>query len=246
MVGTALKPASESLTAEFFPKNPTFSNIISIAARSNFQVYLRNSLVVSLSCMIICTTAAATAGYSLSRKKTPLFKGYISLLLVLQMFPIILLLLPIFLIFKSLGLINTLYALILAYSSINLPFSIWIIRSFFDTLPYDLEEAAIIDGCSLFGIFCRIVVPLSLPGLATVAIFVFVNCWNEFLLASLFLRKSNLYTLTVGLRHFITEHTYQWSNLMSASLLSIIPTVIYIIIAQKYLIQGLVAGAVKG
>jgi ABC-type glycerol-3-phosphate transport system permease component len=196
--------------------------------------------------MIICVAAAATAGYALSRKKTPLFRGYLNLLLILQMFPIILLLLPIFLIFRSLGLVNTLYALILAYSAINLPFSIWMIRSFFDALPYELEEAAKIDGCSQFGIFSRIILPLSLPGLSTVAIFVFINCWNEYLLVSLFLRKPSLYTLTVGLRHYITEHSYQWSNLMATSLLAIIPSVIFMMIAQKYLIQGLVAGSVKG
>jgi ABC-type glycerol-3-phosphate transport system permease component len=246
MAGTAFKPASEMLSAELFPKNPTFDNIINTLINSNFLIQFKNSAVVALSCMVICVVAAATAGYALSRKKTPLFRSYLNLLLILQMFPIILLLLPIFLIFRGFGLVNTLYALILAYSAVNLPFSIWTIRSFFNTLPYELEEAAKIDGCSQFGIFARIVLPLSLPGLATISIFVFINCWNEYLLASLFIRKPALYTLTIGLRHYITEHSYEWSSLMSASLLSIAPSIIYMLIAQKYLVQGLVAGSVKG
>ena len=154
------------------------------------------------------------------------------------MFPTILLLLPLFLIFKNLGLVNTIYALIITYTAMNLPFSIWLVRSFFSTIPTDLEEAARIDGCSQFKTFYKIILPLALPGLATVAIFTFVN--------SLFLRSDDIYTLTVGLHSFINQHSFQWSNLMSASTVSVLPTVLFLVIAQKYLIQGLSAGATKG
>ena len=128
----------------------------------------------------------------------------------------------------------------------NLPFSIWLVRSFFSTIPTDLEEAARIDGCSQFKTFYKIILPLALPGLATVAIFTFVNSWNDYLMASLFLRSDDIYTLTVGLHSFINQHSFQWSNLMSASTVSVLPTVLFLVIAQKYLIQGLSAGCYQG
>ncbi len=134
--------------------------------------------------MVLCTVFAATAGYVIARKSTFFFRSYGVTLLLLQMFPTILLLLPLFLIFKNLGLVNTIYALIITYTAMNLPFSIWLVRSFFSTIPTDLEEAARIDGCSQFKTFYKIILPLALPGLATVAIFTFVNSWNDYLMAS--------------------------------------------------------------
>ena len=246
MLGTALKPSKEAMTVELFPSNPTFENFVNIFTNTNFPRYLLNSFIVAIVAMVLCTVFAATAGYVIARKSTFFFRSYGVTLLLLQMFPTILLLLPLFLIFKSLGLVNTIYALIITYTAMNLPFSIWLVRSFFSTIPTDLEEAARIDGCSQFKTFYKIILPLALPGLATVAIFTFVNSWNDYLMASLFLRSDNIYTLTVGLHSFINQHSFQWSNLMSASTVSVLPTVLFLVIAQKYLIQGLSAGATKG
>ena len=246
MLGTALKPSKDAMTVELFPSNPTFENFVNIFTNTNFPRYLLNSFIVEIVAMVLCTVFAATAGYVIARKSTFFFRSYGVTLLLLQMFPTILLLLPLFLIFKNLGLVNTIYALIITYTAMNLPFSIWLVRSFFSTIPTDLEEAARIDGCSQFKTFYKIILPLALPGLATVAIFTFVNSWNDYLMASLFLRSDDIYTLTVGLHSFINQHSFQWSNLMSASTVSVLPTVLFLVIAQKYLIQGLSAGATKG
>lgn len=179
MLGTALKPSEDAMTVELFPSNPTLENFANIFTNTNFPRYLLNSFIVAVIAMTLCTVFAATAGYVIARKSTFFFRSYGVTLLLLQMFPTILLLLPLFLIFKNLGLVNTIYALIITYTAMNLPFSIWLVRSFFSTIPTDLEEAARIDGCSQFKTFYKIILPLALPGLATVAIFTFVNSWND-------------------------------------------------------------------
>ena len=191
---------------------------------------------------------AVLAGYALSRftHKIRVFGLYSRLLIVLQMFPIILLLIPLFIIFKSIGILNTRLPAILIYITITLPFSIWLMTGFFDGIPVELEEAGIIDGCSQFQSFYLLVLPVSSPGVAAIAIFSFIFCWNEYLLASIFLKQDSLRTLPIGLQTFIQQYTSAWGSLMAASTLTIIPTVIFLIFMQKYIVQGLTAGAVKG
>jgi len=128
----------------------------------------------------------------------------------------------------------------------NLAFSIWMLKGFFDTLPQELEQAAMVDGCTRFGAWLRIVIPISLPGIGTVAIFTFINSWNEYTLASIFLRRDEVQTMTVGLQKFVLQFSSDWPLLMSASAMATLPTIIFLIFAQKLLIQGMTAGAVKG
>ncbi len=166
-------------------------------------------------------------------------------LLLVQMFPGVIILVPYFMVMKSLGLLNTWLGLILAYSVTALPFCVWMLKGWFDTVPVDLEEAAALDGCGQFGIFWRIILPLSLPAIAVTALFSFLAAWNEFLLALMFNQSPDMYTLPVGLAFSITQ-AQKWGDFAAMSLLVSLPVVILFIIFQKSLIQGLSSGGVKG
>lgn len=247
MVGTALKAQDEALrTSSLFPRVPHFENLYNVVVKTAFGRNVINSLIVSTSVTIFCIAIASFAGYAISRFRGGVFSFYSTLLLMLQMFPLILLLIPLFIIFKAMRLIDTPFSVILAYTAWNLPFSIWMLKGFFDSIPFDLEESAMVDGCSQFTSYLRIVLPISAPGISTVGIFTFVNSWNEYMLASIFLRSDEIKTITVGLQKFTQQYQTDWAGLMAASTISTIPTLIFLLFAQKYLIQGLTAGAVKG
>ncbi len=247
MVGTSLKAKDEALrTSSLFPRVPHFENLYNVVAKTAFGRNVINSLIVSTSVTLFCIAIASFAGYAISRFRGGVFSFYSTLLLMLQMFPLILLLIPLFIIFKTMRLIDTPFSVILAYTAWNLPFSIWMLKGFFDSIPFDLEESAMVDGCSQFISYWRIVLPISAPGISTVGIFTFVNSWNEYMLASIFLRRDEIKTITVGLEKFTQQYETDWAGLMSASTIATIPTLIFLLFAQKYLIQGLTAGAVKG
>ena len=162
------------------------------------------------------------------------------------MFPIILALIPLFLLFRPLGLINTPFSVIIVYAVVNLPFVTWMARSYFDTIPRELEEAALIDGCSHYGAFLRIVLPLTGPGLAAVSIFAFLLSYNEFFVANVFLRTQSAMTLPVGLQMFMQQFATDWGRLMAASTLTMLPTLVLFLFVQKFITHGAVAGGVKG
>jgi ABC-type glycerol-3-phosphate transport system permease component len=248
MFGTALKSRSTALkdTRLFAPPNEWSLDSLRYVLASNFGTNILNSIYIALGVTFSCIVVASLSGYSLSRYKGKFFGIYGICMLIMQMFPIMLLLIPLFKIFSGLGLIDSRLSLFFSYLTINLPFSIWMLRGFFDTIPFEIEESAQIDGCTQFQAFVRTVIPLSMPGISTVAIFTFINCWNEYTLASIFLRNNQLFTLTLGLQKFVQQYTSDWSALASASAISTIPTLIFLLIAQKYLIQGMTAGAVKG
>ena len=166
--------------------------------------------------------------------------------MLVQMFPLILALIPLFIIFKDAGLINTYYSVILVYTLLNLPFATWMFEGFFDAIPRELEEAASVDGCTRFGTLTRIVVPLSGPGTAAVTIFTFLLCYNEFLIANIFLRDPDTMTIPVGIQMFMAQYSTDWGSLMAAASLASIPTIVFFLFVQKYMVQGVVAGAVKG
>lgn len=247
MFGTALKSKSEALSSTtLFPAKPHFENILFVFKHTDFGRNIWNSFYISTLVTLFCLIFASMSGYALSRFRGRFFSFYQILLLMLQMFPLVLLLIPLFIIYKKLNFINTPFSLLFSYTTLNLPFSIWMLRGFFDTIPYSLEESVMIDGCSQFKSFYIIVLPLSAPGLSTVGIFTFINCWNEYMLASVFLRNDEIKTITVGLQKFVEQFTIDWSALMSASAVATIPTIFILLVAQKYLVQGLTAGAVKG
>jgi ABC-type glycerol-3-phosphate transport system permease component len=250
MIGTALKRPDISISSSsLFPRSLdefSLDSFITVFTRTGFGRNIVNSVVVTVSVVITCILVTTCAGFAISRFRGRYFRGYSVLLLILQMFPMMLLLMPLYLIFRRLGLINTLGSVILSYITGNLAFSIWMLKGFFDTIPIELEQAAMVDGCTRFQAFRWVIIPLALPGVATVAIFTFINAWNEYTLASIFLRNDRILTMTVGLQRFVQQVRSDWALLMAASAVATLPTLLFLLFAQKYLIEGMTAGAVKG
>jgi multiple sugar transport system permease protein len=249
MIGTALKPTSEAIsTISLFPAPGHWSieSFITVLGGTTFSKNLFNSLIVSSAVTMVCVLISALSGYAISRFSTPFFRAFATLLLLLQIFPSVLLLLPLFIIFSRLKLTNTLWSLIICYTTSNLAFSTWMMRSFFDSIPIEMEEAGMVDGCTQFQAWHKLVLPLSMPGVSTVGIFAFINSWNEYTMASIFIKKTSLQTMTLGLQQFVQEYTSDWALLMAASTIAMLPTLFALVFAQKYLVQGMTAGAVKG
>lgn len=247
MIGTSFKHEPEALrNTSLLPTEPTLDNYDYVINKTTYLRNILNSIIISVSVTLACIITAALAGYALSRFKGKVFSMYKFALYLLQMLPLVLLLIPLFMIMRTLNLYDTLYSVIISYTAINLPICIWMLKSFFDTLPYDIEESALIDGCSRFKTFYKIIIPVSIPGITSVGILSFIYAWNEYMIASIFIRSEELVKLTVGLNKFILQHNIVWSHLTAAATLGMIPAIIFIIFAQKYIVSGLVAGAVKG
>ncbi len=234
--------ASRSL----WPEMPTLANYFYLSERTNFWRFLTNSMIVSGGATLFGLVAASFAGYALSRYRGRFLTGFSRSLFVVQMFPIILALIPLFILFRNLGLINNPLSVIVVYTVVHLPFATWMARAFFDTIPRELEEAALVDGCSRFGAFIRIVLPLSGPGLAAIAIFSFLFSYNEFFVANVFLKDESTMTLPVGITMFMQQYSTDWGSLMAAATVTVIPTFILFLGIQKYITYGAVSGGVKG
>ena len=217
-----------------------------LAGDSSFWIWMRNSLIVSLGTTLMGLALAVPAAYAFSRFRFSGREGSMFAFLLVQMFPGIIILVPYFMVMKSLGLLNTSLGLILAYSVTALPLCVWMLKGFFDTVPRELEEAALLDGCNQFQVFWKVILPLSLPAVAVTALFSFLAAWNEYLLALTFNTSNDMYTLPVGLASLISSTGQAWGDFAAASLLVSIPVVILFIFFQKFLIQGLSAGSVKG
>lgn len=249
MLGTSLKTPADALTTlSLFPAPGAiyFGNFVAVLRESGFGRNIWNSFFVAIISTLICVIAAASAGYSISRFKGPVFALFVALLLLLQMLPSMLVIVPVFLIYKSLRINNTHLGLILCYSTASLTFCIWMLKGFFDSVPFEVEESAMIDGCSQFASFARIILPVSTPGLATVAIFSFVRSWNEYMMARILIQADNLKTINLGLQKFVQEYLVDWARLSAGAVIATVPTILFLMFAQKYLVQGLTSGAVKG
>ncbi|MGM0509052.1 MAG: sugar ABC transporter permease [Fusobacteriota bacterium] len=207
---------------------------------------IRNSLFIAFSSALLSVVLASAAGYSFSRFKFPGKEGFMMSFLVTQMFPGTTMLIPLYIIFSNLGLIDTFRGLILAFSITSLPFNIWNLKGFFDTVPQDLEEAALIDGCSASQTFYKIVLPLSLPALAISGLFAFMNAWNEYILAATFTNTESKYPIAVVIKQLVGSNSVDWPMFATMSVLVSIPVVIVFLMSQKYLVSGLTAGGVKG
>ena len=247
MIVNSLKSNTEILTSKsILPTKLTFENYETLHTRSKFWLQFKNSAVVSIWGTGLSIIIAAFAGYAISRYRSLFIAGFSRSLLMLQMFPIILVLIPLFIMFRNMNLINTHFAVIFLYVTVHLPFAIWMYKGFFDSIPKDLEEAAWIDGCSRLQSFMRIVLPISAPGVAAVAIFSFLFTWNEYLIANVFLRNEQLMTVPVGLQMFMQQFATDWGSLTAASTLAMMPVFVFFLFVQKYMIYGAVAGSVKG
>lgn len=229
-----------------WPEALTVINYKRLIADTPFLIYLKNSLITAAGSTVFAVFAAVLAGYALARFRGSLLTGYARMLLAVQMFPIILALIPLFLLFRPLGLIDNPLSVILVYGVANLPFATWMARGYFETIPRELEEAALIDGCSHYGAFFRVVLPLSGPGLAAVSIFAFLLSYNEYFVANVFLRSRDAMTLPVGIQMFMQQFSTDWGGLMAAATLMMTPTLILFLFIQKFIVHGAVSGAVKG
>lgn len=230
-----------------WPGHPTATNFVSVMKDQPFARWLVNSAIVALATTVLGIFLACTAGYAFSRFRFPGRRAGLMSFLVSQMFPGVLTLIPLYIIIvKWLQLGSTLTGLILVYTTTAIPFCVWMLKGYFDTIPRDLEEAALIDGASAPTIFVRIVLPLAKPALAVTALFCFLTGWNEFILAATLMDKENMYTAPVGLRFFVGGFSQQWGYFAAGAIIVSIPVVALFFYLQKYLVSGLTAGSVKG
>jgi len=247
MVSVSLKPAAEpfAIPARLWPENPTFENYLT-AFRPEFRTYFFNSVVVSLSTVVITVTLALFAAYSFTRSQMRLLSLLMVLVIVAQMFPASAIIIPIYKMMKAADLLNTYTSLILAYVTVTLPVAIWMLRGFLARLPVALEEAAAIDGAGPFRIFFLIILPLCKPGIVATAVFVLIVTWQEFLFALSFTSTKDMRTLPVGMNDFIGQYGIRYGELMASSVLISVPVIAIFFLLQRQFVAGLTAGAVKG
>ena len=249
MVSTAVKPPDEIRTADptFIPSRITGEHFALVLWESNFLVYVRNSLLVATSVTAATLVVSTMAGYAFSRfQRLPGISAAGVGMILGQLVPGVLLVVPLYITMKNLGLLDSLWSLILTYTTFSVPLSTLMLKGFFDQLPTEVEEAAELDGCPSWQVVWRIALPLAVPGLMTTALYAFVQAWNEFLFGYTFISQDDRRTLTPGLADFIGLWTVDWGALMAAASLAVLPVTIAYLYLQRYLISGIATGATKG
>lgn len=247
--GTALRPGNNLLnpTLEIIPKGATLDAFHHVLFETNLPNWLFNSLVITMGTATVGLILAATSAYAFSRYR---FRGRslgLTFLFATQLIPGIMLLVPIFLLAAQLKLTGTYQGLVIAYSVTAIPFSIWILKGYYDTVPVDLEEAALIDGCSEFQAFRKVLLPLSVPALAIVFLFNFLAAWGEYFTARVLIGgKEELLTWPLGIQRFQQQFQTQWADLSASAIIVSVPIVILFVYVSKYLVSGLTLGGVKG
>lgn len=237
------KPVDQFAMPPVWIFNPTGQNYINVFAKQPFIKYFIDSFITSICATVIIVLCGSLAAYSISRLRA---KGQLvaKLVLILRILPPVAIILPIFILFKTYGLLDSYMGLVLLYSAFNLPFGIWLLIGFFQDLPLELEEAGMVDGCSKFTAMWKIIFPLSKPGLAATSILCLIQCWNEYLFA-LILCSFNVKTLPLGVAEFVQEHQILWGELTAAAICIMLPIFIFGMFIQKHLVRGLTAGAIK-
>jgi ABC-type glycerol-3-phosphate transport system permease component len=247
MVSVSLKPAAEpfAIPARLWPDDPTLANYAA-AFRPEFRTYFVNTLIVSLSTVAIVVTLGLLAAYSFTRGRLVVLSWLMALVVLAQMFPHSGIIIPLYRMMLGLDLLNTYWALIVAYVTITLPVAVWMLRGFLLKLPASLEEAAAIDGASPLRVFWDVVVPLARPGVIATAVYVLIVTWQEFLFALSFTATPDMRTLSVGLNDFIGQYGIRYGELMASSVMVSAPVIAVFFVLQRYFVAGLTAGAVKG
>ncbi len=235
-----------SIPPQIFPKPMFFERYLSIFTTTQFPLNVRNSLIIASFTTVTCLMFSILSSYAIARLKIPGHEAIMITILVVSMFPGVSLVGPLYLTFKNVGIINTRICLIISYTAVYLPFTMWFLTSFFRTVPPDLEEAATIDGCTPLQSLFRIMIPLSAPAVFTIAMMIFIFSWNEFLFSFTFTTSNEMRTYPVGLLMFQGLWDVPWGDLCAGSTVVALPIVILVLVAQKFVIQGLTAGAVKG
>jgi multiple sugar transport system permease protein len=230
----------------FVPLDPDFSAFRRVFTIGPLTLWLFNSAVLTLSSMAAALAISVFAGYSLSRFKSPLATGLAFLLLATKMIPATLLMVPLYMMFKDWGLSDSKVALIIAYTTFEIPFATWMLKGYFDSLPQELEQAAEVDGCSPFTAFVRVTLPLAAPGIAAAAIASAVLAWGDYDFARGLIASQSYWPVTVGINSFFGEHVIHWNDIMTSSLVSILPVMVLFVLVERYMVAGMTAGAVKG
>lgn len=246
MLITALKPATEVLRPTWWPSELRFANFVSMWRATNFGQALANSLYVSGASTLVAILVSIPAAYALSRYRFAGRGFYRQFLLVSQMLSPIVLVLGLFRLLVAFGMLDNMNAIVIVYAAFNIAFSVWMLQSYFATIPRDLEEAAWMEGASRFQTLVRIFLPLAIPAIAVTAIFTFINAWNEFVIALTMLRKQESYTLPIQVFSLVAgRYTIEWHHVMAAAFAATVPVAIVFAWLQRYLVRGLALGAVK-
>ena len=224
----------------------TFENFRNVFANTDVRIWLGNSLGVTLATVVVSVIVAAPAGYVLSRGRSKAVSGLSLLLFVIQSLPVITAIIPLFVLFARLGLTDNLIGLVIVYVGSTMSVATWMMAAYFDSIPHALEEAAWVDGCSVFGSFVKIVLRNSLPGILSTAIFAFLLAWNDYLVALVFLRTSSIFTLPIGLQTFFQQNAVDWGSVMALSVVMLLPPAIIFAVLNKYFSIGGIGGALAG
>lgn len=249
MVITSFKTNTEIVNAQhitYFPETFTLENYQSLFRMLSYSTYLKNSVIITLVTAVVVVLLSILGGYGLARFKFKGKGGVLIFFMLTQMIPGILVIIPLYVIFAALGLINTRISLFVFYIITNLPFCVVTMRSFFERIPYELEEAAYVDGCNRMQTLWKIVLPVMFPGIVAVFVFAFIGAWNELIAGTIFLNTPDMWTIPVGLKSLIGKYSVQWGALMAGGVLALLPTAIMFMFVQKYVVEGMTAGAVKG
>lgn len=246
MMLTSVKPDADITRwpLRYLPSRITFEHYDTLLAHTSFAANLLNSLIVALGSVLVGLAVSVPAAYAFSRFRFAGRRALMMQFLIINMFPIVLLIIPLFVLMRSLGLLDTFIGIIAGHSTFAIPFAIWMLTSYMNSIPRELDEAAFIDGASRLQTIRLVLLPLLTPGLVTTAIYIFVTSWNEYLFAMM-LSGENVRTVTVALQHFIGEFTVQWGLLTAGGTLIAVPVTILFLLVQRRLVGGLTAGAVK-
>jgi len=248
MIATSLKHDKEiyGYEATLIPERPTLANYATVFRETPYLLFLRNSLVIAVGSTLLSMVIACLGAYAISRLNFPgralLARGLVFTYLV----PTSLLFIPMFAMMSALRLTDSLHGLIIAYLGFDVPFCTWLLMGYFKSVPFDLEEAARVDGCNRMGALVRIVLPMSLPALVVVTFFSFTHAWNEFLYAHVFTSTTNARTVTTGLVNFMSQDVFFWGPLMASTVMSALPPVLMFLVFQRWVVKGLTLGGVKG
>ena len=248
MILTSVKPLGEIFTNDpiFFTSNGSLANFQRLFSDTNFMTYFKNSIFVAGSTMVLTIIVASLAGYGLTRFRFRGREAIATTTLFTYMFAPIMIVIPLYIIMRKVGVVNTHFGLILSYTSFSLPFSLWLLRAFFQSIPLELEEAAMIDGASRTKAVIYVVVPMALPGVIATSIFTFILAWNDYIFTRILISSDELKTIPVGIQDLFNSTVIDWGMIMAAGVMVIIPAFIFFLTVQRFLIKGWGTAAVKG
>jgi arabinogalactan oligomer/maltooligosaccharide transport system permease protein len=248
VVTVSLRPGDRLLSTSLavIPEGATLHSYVALFREHPFARWLLNSTLVALAVTVLATALASTAGYAFSRFRFPGHRSGMMVLLITQMFPATMLLLPLFLMLAKLQLINSYLGLIVVYSATALPFTVWQMKGYYDTIPRELEEAALMDGAGRWRIFYAIILPLAAPALVITALFSFLTAWSEYIVAAQILLTEDRFTLPLGLKQFQASMTTEWGLYAAGSIIVSIPVIALFLYLSRWLVSGLTLGSVKG